>query len=457
MHQATHNLGAANPYALSSILQASDHSPVIASEDIFDERGTKLWARDQPVSAALQQRLLDRKLRQPLEACLRAPEGVSSADLVQMVQRTFDGSGPLSLALRPWARELLAEIDRLPLHPVAQLMLTAMRGSQPAAFDHAVQAMLLAGAMYMHAGSDRYELRLALLAGLLHDVGELYVNPALLAPDAELTPAGFRHIVVHPRIGELLLARLTDHPRDLARAVGEHHERGTGMGYPLRARYLSWLGCRLSAVETLMGVLSDHAAGGRGQFGPAWEHGSLALRLVPGEFDPVAIAFASQVTRRVRSHAGRTDAAEALDAAAVWERSQWLSRHIEACTQAAQSLSGSAPAGRVQECATLAAELLTQLAQAGRELGLWARRELLGEQLGELDIANHEIAHRVQVIQRISTWLNPELQADEDAILARLWMPQTEAPHPRLAPGDIHPAPPQPEQAATQEAIQAAA
>ncbi|WP_375213338.1 HD-GYP domain-containing protein [Aquabacterium sp.] len=465
MHQATHHLGAANPYALSSILQASDHSPIVASEDICDERGTKLWARDQPVSAALQQRLLDRKLRQPLEACLRAPEGVSSADLVQTVRRTFDETGPLSLALRPWARELVGEVERLPLHPVAQLMLTAMRGSQPAAFDHAIQAMLLAGAMYMHAGSDRYELRLALLAGLLHDVGELYVNPALLAADAELTPAGFRHIVVHPRIGELLLARLTDHPRELARAVGEHHERGTGMGYPLRARYLSWLGCRLSAVETLMGVLADHATAAHPHHGAAWEHGSLALRLVPGEFDPVAIAFASQVARRVRSHAGLAApaATAALDGAAVWERSQQLSRHIEASTQAAQSLSACTPPGRVRESATLAAELLAQLAHAGRELGLWARRELLGEQLGELDIANREIAHRVQDIQRISTWLDPDMHADEEAALARLWGPHasaeahanTSAAWPLAAPAEA--CPPLPDPVVASEAAQAAA
>lgn len=413
MHQATSTFGAANPYALSSILQAGDACPIVASEDICDDRGVKLWARHQPVTPALQERLLDRKLRQPLEACLQAPDGVTAANLAAATRRLFDTPGPLAHALRPWAQELVAEVGRLPLHSVVQLLLTATRGSRPQAFAHAIHTMVLAGAMYMHAGSDRYELRLALLAGLVHDVGELYVNPELLEPDVALTPAGFRHVVVHPRIGEMLLSKLTDYPPDLYRAVGEHHERGNGMGYPLRARYLSWLGCRLSAVETLAGVLASDEA-------QAWEHGSLALRLIPGEFDPVAIAFTSQAARRARSQA---QSVALPDAQAVWHHSQQLAERIDACAHAAQQLAEASAPGRVQENAALAAELLTQLTQAGKELGVWAPRKLMGEQLSELHVANQEMQFRLDAIQRISTWLDVGLQAAEEAALAQLWLP----------------------------------
>ena len=62
----------ANPHALATILQASETQRIIAATDIFDLAGTKLWARHQPVSAELQRKLLDRKLRNPLETCLMA-------------------------------------------------------------------------------------------------------------------------------------------------------------------------------------------------------------------------------------------------------------------------------------------------------------------------------------------------------------------------------------------------
>lgn len=414
MPQASLQLGAANPYALSSILQASQGCTIVASEDICDDRGTKLWARNQPVSHALQQRLLDRKLRQPLEACLKAPDGVNSTDIVQATRELLEQASPVAQALRPWASALLAEVPRLPLHAVAQLLLTAMRSSRPEAFDHAIRTMALTGAMYLHAGCDHYELRLAMLAGLLHDIGELYVNPDLLDPGHALTPAGFRHVVIHPRVGEMLLSQLTDYPAPLARAIGEHHERGTGMGYPSRARHLSWLGCRLSAMETLCGVLAS-------EHGNVWEHGSLALRIIPGEFDPVAISFASQAARRVR---GQSPAGPQVDATAVWELSCHLARHIADRTAAAQQLADSTPPGRVQDNARLAATLLAQLTQAGHEIGMWAPRELLGQELTELHVANQEIQFRLRAIQRSTSWLDVGLQAHEEALLARLWHAQ---------------------------------
>ena len=71
----------ANPHALATILEASHTKSIIASRDIFDVSGTKLWARDQPVSQALQRKLLDRQLRHPLESCLYAEDGVTSRSL----------------------------------------------------------------------------------------------------------------------------------------------------------------------------------------------------------------------------------------------------------------------------------------------------------------------------------------------------------------------------------------
>ena len=418
MSQASLHLGAANPYALSSILQASDGCTIVASQDICDDRGTKLWARNQPVSHALQERLLDRKLRQPLEACLKAPDGVNSTDLVEATRRLFEQTTPLAQALRPWATALMAEVPRLPLHSVAQLLLTALRGSRAEAFDHAIRTMALTGAMYLHAGCDHYELRLAMLAGLLHDIGELYVNPDLLDPSHALTPAGFRHVVIHPRVGEMLLSQLTDYPATLARAVGEHHERGNGLGYPSRARHLSWLGCRLSAMETLSGVLaSDHD--------DAWEHGSLALRIIPGEFDPVAIAFTSQAARRMRD---KVQSVAQIDAASVWDLSDRQATRIAACTEAAQELADKTPPGRVQDNARLAVTLLAQLTQAGHEIGMWAPRELIGQELTELHVANQEIQFRLRAIQRTTSWLDVGLQPHEEALLSQLWQAQ-DAPH----------------------------
>ncbi|MDP1533488.1 MAG: hypothetical protein Q8L92_07885, partial [Rubrivivax sp.] len=93
----------ANPHALASILEASQTRSIIAASDIFDNQGIKLWARDQPVSQALQRKLLDRQLRQPLESCLMAEDGVTSLTLVRSLEEQLAQDGPLQALLSPCA------------------------------------------------------------------------------------------------------------------------------------------------------------------------------------------------------------------------------------------------------------------------------------------------------------------------------------------------------------------
>ena len=75
----------ANPDFLAAIIRASASYSIVASQDIVDVRGLKLWAKGLPVSAALQQRLLERKLLNPIEACLMAEDGVTHFSLMESV------------------------------------------------------------------------------------------------------------------------------------------------------------------------------------------------------------------------------------------------------------------------------------------------------------------------------------------------------------------------------------
>ena len=151
---AQNPFGHANPHALAVILQASETKRIIAATDIFDISGIKLWASNQPVSSALQRKLLDRQLRQPLESCLMAEDGVTGATLVQSLQELVVAESPLAPLLRPHAGKLVREASHLPLHPVVQLLLTAVQTARPQAYDHAVAAMALNGAMVVANGGD---------------------------------------------------------------------------------------------------------------------------------------------------------------------------------------------------------------------------------------------------------------------------------------------------------------
>ena len=128
----------ANPHALSAIVEASASRTIVASEDIYDEHGRKLWARDQAISASLQQRLLERKLSRPLESCLRAADGITTHQLHEGTAAFVESGHPLARVVKPQAAAVLEGVGQLPLHSAVQLLLTTVHATRPEVYQHAL-------------------------------------------------------------------------------------------------------------------------------------------------------------------------------------------------------------------------------------------------------------------------------------------------------------------------------
>ncbi|WP_245578381.1 HD-GYP domain-containing protein [Marinobacterium litorale] len=81
------------------------------------------------------------------------------------------------------------------------------------------------------AGMSAAESAQISLGGFLHDLGKVGVPDEILRKPGKLTDEEYDHIKTHPRIG---LRMLAGHPlKPLAEyAVGMHHERPDGKGYP---------------------------------------------------------------------------------------------------------------------------------------------------------------------------------------------------------------------------------
>jgi HD-GYP domain-containing protein (c-di-GMP phosphodiesterase class II) len=69
------------------------------------------------------------------------------------------------------------------------------------------------------------------VAALLHDVGKVGIPQDILDKPSELTPAEWRSVVQHPRIGQVILEQATM-LRDSVPIILHHHERFGGAGYP---------------------------------------------------------------------------------------------------------------------------------------------------------------------------------------------------------------------------------
>lgn len=405
-----------NPHALSLIFQAGITKPIVASQDIVDESGNKLWSRDQPVSHALHQRLLERKLQFPIESCLRAVDGVTVVDLLADAESMLNQQDGLLKHFKPWASALLQGIKSLPLHAVVQLLLTTRRSTDEQRYKHDIQTMLVSGAIRASSGANDYDLKLALLGGLLHDLGEMYISPAYVQTHGPMSMAGYRHLAVHPRVGELLLSRQTDYPAVLARGVGEHHERLNGTGYPSRSDHtsISSLGSCLAAAEAIVGLTTSHA--------PApWTRASLAMRLFPGEFSVQAQSLTSQLEKWANE---RADEATTSKRDTPWtQAAQDLLTRIESGVVLSRQMARESSSAKVRSVSTLSFGLLQILHKAGHSLGLWGfSANLAGDASFELHAALQEITFRVNHVKCNACLSESSLSPKDEEELDKLWL-----------------------------------
>jgi hypothetical protein len=398
----------ANPHALSVILEASETRSIIAACDIFDIQGIKLWARHRPVSRDLQQRLMDRALSQPLETCLLAEDGVSTRTLALGLRDLVQNPGPLQALLKPQGSALLQGVMAIRLHPVVQLLLSAVETSQAPRFAHAVEAMAVAGALMAARGGDVKQVAQAMTVGLLHDVGEMYIDPA--HGEAEIGHTQdvetYRQLLVHPHIGQLLISQLTDYPKDIARAVAEHHERMDGSGFPNRldGTQMSTLGKLMSTVEAALAALRQPEA--------TLQHASVVLRAVPGEFDdhllgPLAAAARSepalQAQRSLQELQAHLAAFDATLNDAVARLEDLMRRHNSAS---------------LLEAGELARHLLSKLRGGWNESGLWCLAAIGTEQAAEAEAVQAALVARLHAIERAARLsAGPLLPPEDDEAL----------------------------------------
>jgi HD-GYP domain-containing protein (c-di-GMP phosphodiesterase class II) len=78
---------------------------------------------------------------------------------------------------------------------------------------------------------DEEQIHKIYLAGLLHDIGKIGIEEALLRKDGRLSEEEFSRVKKHPSIGASILREIKQ-MRDVVPGVLCHHERVDGRGYP---------------------------------------------------------------------------------------------------------------------------------------------------------------------------------------------------------------------------------
>ena len=96
------------------------------------------------------------------------------------------------------------------------------------------------------------------MAGLIHDIGKIYVPAEILTRPGQLSEVEFNLVKEHPRVGAEILQQV-EFPWPVAQIILQHHERLDGSGYPngLQGEEIL-LEAKILAVADTVEAMSSH-------------------------------------------------------------------------------------------------------------------------------------------------------------------------------------------------------
>ena len=96
---------------------------------------------------------------------------------------------------------------------------------------HSSRVAYYAREIARRAGLSEAEQDRIYMMGLLHDVGKIGIQDAIINKNGRLTDEEYEEIKTHPAVGFNILKKIKDMP-DLVTGARWHHERYDGKGYP---------------------------------------------------------------------------------------------------------------------------------------------------------------------------------------------------------------------------------
>lgn len=276
-----------SPNYLRAVTDMSQRCAVVTQAAIYTDNGIKLVEKGARIDGRLYDRLVQHKLREPIDQHLSVDNVVDTAALIAAAHQLVQSQPLPRLLVQALGspERLLAPLRFMPLPSPMAFKLTVMREQRPGLFEHSLQMMLVAVFLGVKSGLSERECVPLAAAALLHDVGVLHMDPAWRDPQHKVTGAGRKHLVAHPITAMLLVRAAQVYLRPVEMAVLEHHERMDGTGYPrgLQGADISPLGRILLLAEVVAAFYEKYTDMPAQQL-------SLVLRLNHRKFPPALVA-----------------------------------------------------------------------------------------------------------------------------------------------------------------------
>lgn len=250
---------------INSVTALGDTHEVVTTQAVFTRNGIKLIDQGTRINSALRDKLVRHKLVPSIDECLSVVDGVTHASRAPVPARSWipnraSGCWPAGPASSGCSMRFTPADERsacVQAHRGARAAPRHFRAQHPDCADRAVPGH--------QEPPARAGLANVAAAGMLHDIGVLHIDPALLEPGHRLDADELRHVYAHPMTAYLILQTFPLFHPEISTAVFEHHERLDGSGYPrgLKSEEISRLGQILMLAEAVTTLFekSWHAHG----------------------------------------------------------------------------------------------------------------------------------------------------------------------------------------------------
>jgi HD-GYP domain-containing protein (c-di-GMP phosphodiesterase class II) len=117
-------------------------------------------------------------------------------------------------------------------HPHALISLSRLKTSDEYTYMHSVAVCALMVALARRMNLSEEQVREAGVAGLMHDVGKMMIDPEILNKPGRLTTEEFAAMKYHPEAGLKILQDSNQVNATVLDVCLHHHEKFDGSGYP---------------------------------------------------------------------------------------------------------------------------------------------------------------------------------------------------------------------------------
>ncbi|MDB5799169.1 MAG: phosphodiesterase [Rhodocyclales bacterium] len=204
----------------------ADAAEALDKQESDRETDQELASIEVRLAPSLERCSMEEEMQRAVSICNNTRDAVATLFTEARMGRALDAADAI-----PLVEDIAASVFR---NPGTLISLARLKVSDDYTYMHSVAVCALMISLSRQLGLDETQTREAGMAGLLHDVGKMYIPIEILNKPERLTDEEFDIVRGHPEAGHRML--LEGH------GVGEialdvclhHHEKMDGTGYPHR-------------------------------------------------------------------------------------------------------------------------------------------------------------------------------------------------------------------------------